>query len=222
VTSDPAVLARLTRYLVLLLERNATLNLTAARDPAAAAEHVRDSLEIAPHLQDPFVDIGSGGGFPAIPLAIATGFRATLIESLAKKARFLADVARELDLPVTIRTGRAEDAARDPQLRERFAGATARAVGSAPTVIELTVPFLALGGLAVLQRGRLDMAERAAAADAAMIVGSTLEEEVRVGAGRGEERRVLLVRKVAPTASRFPRRTGVPLKRPLCFAGRDA
>jgi 16S rRNA (guanine527-N7)-methyltransferase len=181
------------------------------------AAHVRDSLAIARYVRDPLVDIGSGGGFPAIVLAIATGLRATLIESTVKKARFLEDAAAELGLAVVVRAQRAEDAARDPELRGTFASATARAVSTLPTVIELAVPFLAVGGVAVLQRGRLDERERVAAGDAALVLGAQIEDEV--GAPEGDDRRVLLVRKLMPTGARFPRRAGIPAKRPLCLEG---
>jgi 16S rRNA (guanine527-N7)-methyltransferase len=214
-SSDPAVLAALEKYVVLFLERNAAMNLSAARDPSALAEHVRDSLGIARYVREPLVDVGSGGGFPAIPIVIATGIRATLIESAAKKARFLREVASDLDLPIEVRAVRAEDAARDPGLRGTFASATARAVSSTPAVLELTVPFLEVGGIAVLQRGRLDDAERTAANDAALVLGAEIDEEIV--ADGGDDRRVLLVRKVAPTGPRFPRRAGVPAKRPLCY-----
>jgi len=221
-TSDPVVREQLARYLEALLAANGTLNLTSARDPQAAAAHVNDSLGLLPYVTGPFVDVGSGGGFPAIPLVIVTGARATLIESVAKKARFLLEVVRQLGLPVEVRAERAEDAARDPELRERFAAATARAVGSAPTVIELTLPFLAIGGLAVLQRGKLEEPERIAAADAALVLGGEIEAELPVDDPEARERRLLLVRKTVPSGPRFPRRAGVPAKRPLCFeAGGD-
>lgn len=220
-SSDAAVLAALEKYVVLFLERNAAMNLSAARDPSALAEHVRDSLGIARYVREPLVDVGSGGGFPAIPIVIATGIRATLIESAAKKARFLREVASDLALPIEVHAVRAEDAARNPALRGTFASATARAVSNTPAVLELTVPFLEIGGVAVLQRGRLDDAERTAAHDAALVLGAEIDEEIV--ASNGDDRRVLLVRKVAPTGPRFPRRAGVPAKRPLCYeADRDA
>jgi 16S rRNA (guanine527-N7)-methyltransferase len=206
---------RLERFSRLLLARNAGLNLTSARDAETIAGHVRDSLSLLPYLAEPFVDVGSGGGFPALVLVIATGYRATLVESVLKKARFLQEVVADLGLPVEVRGERAEDAARDPGLREHFAAATARAVASAPAVIELTLPFLALGGVALLQRGRLDPHERAAAADAALVLGGRLDGEV-AAAPPPSERRILMVRKIAPTPQRFPRRAGVPAKRPLC------
>jgi 16S rRNA (guanine527-N7)-methyltransferase len=219
---DGATRAALARYVALLLERNALVNLTAARDPEAIAAHVRDSFALVPYVRLPLVDIGSGGGFPGIPLAIVLGGPVTLVESVGKKAAFLRDVAAALGLGVTVVRERAEEAARNPALRGRFASATARAVASAPTVIELTVPFLEVGGVAVLQRGRLDERERTAATDAALVLGAEVAAEHPAGAGEpGDERRVLLVRKLDPTAQRFPRRAGIPAKRPLCYEGFD-
>jgi 16S rRNA (guanine527-N7)-methyltransferase len=217
--SSEAVLARLERFVAFLLERNASTNLTGARTADAVRDHVRDSLTVVPYLAEPFVDVGSGGGFPAIPLAIVTGFRGVLVESVAKKARFLADAVEMLGLPLEVRTMRAEDAGRDSALRERFASATARAVASLPTVLELTLPLLALGGVAVLQRGALGERERTAAGDAALVLGATIESERRIEdpAVAADERRIVLARKSAPTGSRFPRRAGIPSKRPLCY-----
>lgn len=216
--SNPMVRARLSDYVRALLERNASVNLTAARSVADALDHVRDSLGIAAWVVSPYVDVGSGGGFPAIPLAIVTGARATLIEAVGKKAAFLRQVIGDLAIDGRIVEARAEDAARDSTLRETFASATARAVGSVPVVLELTVPLLRVGGVAVLQRGRFDEGERRAAADALLVLGAELAAEIPVGEP-GDERRVLLVRKVLPTQHRFPRRAGIPAKRPLCSDG---
>jgi 16S rRNA (guanine527-N7)-methyltransferase len=233
--------ALLERFVAAFLERNAAMNLSAARDAAAVAAHIADSLAIVDLIREPLVDVGSGGGFPAVPLAIVTGFRTTLIEATGKKARFLAEIVEELGLPIDVCAARAEDAARDAALRGAFGSATARAVSSTPTVLELTVPFLRLGGVAVLQRGKLAERERTAATDAALVLGAELVEERstdvppvdRPGDSRhlGEpgfderesterdERRVLVFRKVAATGQRFPRRAGIPSKRPLCFEG---
>jgi 16S rRNA (guanine527-N7)-methyltransferase len=208
----PEVEARLADFARLLGTANATHNLTAARAPDELAEHIADALTLLPFVAEPLVDVGSGGGFPALPLAIAGGLRATLIESVAKKARFLAATVAELGLPVTVVTARAEVAAHDPGLRESFASATARAVGSLPTVLELTIPFLRPGGTAVLQRGALGEEERRAGADAALMLGAVISEEIPLDGVR----RLILVRKLNATPARLPRRTGIPQKRPLC------
>ncbi len=202
---------RLARYLELLMEHNARFNLTGARDLEAMLEHVADSLAIARYIRDPLVDVGSGGGFPAIVLSIVTGCAVTLIEATHKKARFLELVVADLQLTGRVVPNRAEIAAHDPGLRERFASATARGVASAPAVLELALPFLALGGVAVLQRGRLAYRERTAAHDAALMLGGGLVEERAIDGAH----RILLVPKRRATPERFPRRAGLPERRPL-------
>lgn len=217
---DAAVAEKMERYVRALLGRNASLNLTGAKDAASAVEHVRDSLGLLPHVRAPLVDIGSGGGFPAIPLAIVSGIRMTLVESVLKKARFLEQIGESLELPVSVRATRAEEAARDPGLRESFASATARAVANVTTVLELTVPLLQIGGIAILQRGALSGVERSAAHDAALVLGARIEREFPAGADV-DGRCVLLVRKTEKTGDRFPRRAGIPAKRPLCWHRSD-
>lgn len=204
---------RLDAFATFLLEANRNVNLTAARDREAVWEHIEDSLTLAPYVRGPLIDIGSGGGFPAIPLEIVTGVEMTLIESLEKKARFLRAAAERFSLPISVEARRAEEAAHDPALRERFACATARAVASGPAVLELTVPFLAPGGRALVQRGTLEERERQAMHDAALVLGARVSDEIVLSG----ERRLVIVEKLAATAARFPRRVGVPVKRPLCF-----
>jgi 16S rRNA (guanine527-N7)-methyltransferase len=165
-------------------------------------------------VKEPYVDIGSGGGFPAIPLAIACGIEVTLVESVAKKARFLEEIVKELGVQATVVNARAEDAGRDPSYRERFGSATARAVGTASAVLELTVPLLAVDGTALLQRGELSALERNALADAALVLGVQIEDEIVLEGS--EARRIVLAVKRKATPGRFPRRAGVPQKRPLC------
>ncbi|MBV8723287.1 MAG: 16S rRNA (guanine(527)-N(7))-methyltransferase RsmG, partial [Candidatus Eremiobacteraeota bacterium] len=88
----------------------------------------------------------------------------------------------------------------------------ARAVASAPTVAELLLPFVGPGGVAILQRGTIDARERAALQDAVLVLGGVFEEERQLDG----DRRIVLLRKTGPTPPRFPRRTGIPQKRPLC------
>ncbi len=210
---EPELAARLGHYGELVLEANRTTNLTAARAPASFAEHILDALSLAGDIDGPLIDLGSGAGLPGIPLAIATGQRVVLVESVKKKALFLIRALRELGLEGEAVALRAERLAQDPAFRERFRCATARAVASAPTVAELSVPFLALGGRALLQRGALTERERQAVADAAPMLGAQLVEERLVGG----ERRVLILQKRSPTQPRFPRRDGIPERRPLCL-----
>ncbi len=208
----PELRDRLARYGALLLEANQRFNLTGAKSAVELAPHLLDSLTIAPNVRAPLVDIGSGGGLPAIPLALATGIPVTLVETTQKKARFLAEMLDTLALAGEVVAERAEVAAHHERLRERFVSGTARAVSSAPTVAELLLPFLAVGGAAILQRGTMDERERHALADAALMLGGQVEREEQLDG----ERRVIVLRKIAPTPSRFPRRIGIPEKRPLC------
>lgn len=205
---------RLAHYGALLLETNRRFNVSGADTPEELLPHLLDSLSIVPYVQGPLVDIGSGGGLPAIPVAIATGVPVTLIESTTKKAAFLEAALGTLGLDGRVIPQRAELAGRDPALREQFACATARAVSSAPTVLELAAPFVRVGGVMVLQRGRMEERERHALTDAAPMLGGTVADEIELDG----ERRIVLVRKTAATPNRFPRRTGVPEKRPLCFS----
>lgn len=204
---------RMDAFVELLLEANARVNLTAARTPEAVWEHIEDSLTVLPFVRGELVDVGSGGGFPAIPLAIACGVRVTLIEAVAKKAAFLRAALGALGVEGEVVTARVETLAHDAGYRERFETATARALASAPAVLELTLPLLRIGGQAVLQRGKMDEGEwRAVAAAAPMLGGGEPREYPLTG-----ERRLLVIEKRAASPARFPRRPGVPERKPLCF-----
>lgn len=206
-------LERLAAYGALLLEANRKVNLTGAKTPADLVPHLADALSIVPFVSGPLVDVGSGGGLPAIPIAIASGIEITMIEATLKKANFLKSALAELGLAGRVVAGRAELSGHDPELREKFACGTARAVSSAPTVAELLMPFLRVGGAAVLQRGAFDEAERQALADAAPMLGGRVASEHLLD----RSRRVVIVEKVEATPQRFPRRPGIPEKRPLCL-----
>jgi 16S rRNA (guanine527-N7)-methyltransferase len=209
---EETLAGRLAVYAALVLAANRRLNLTGAKDGTAFAAHIVDALTLAADVAGPLIDVGSGNGVPGIPLALATGVRVTLVEPIKKRATFLADALTRLGLAGEAVAGRAEDIARDPAYRERFRTATARAVASAPAVAELTVPFLVVGGRALLQRGSLETAERNAVSDAALVLGAELVEERALDG----ERRILVLAKTAPTSPRFPRKNGTPAKRPLC------
>ena len=208
----PEHLERLAAYGALVLDANTRFNLTGATSVEEFVPHILDSIEIAPHVHESLVDVGSGGGLPAIPLAIVTGVRVTMVETTIKKVVFLNDLLERLELKGTAIAERAEVAGHDPTLRERFATATAKAVASAPTVAEFLLPFLAIGGKALLQRGTIDEREFNALADAAVILGAHV-----VGARPESSKSVIIVEKNTRTPSKYPRRVGVPAKKPLCY-----
>jgi 16S rRNA (guanine527-N7)-methyltransferase len=206
---------KLARYGALVLAANRQFNVTGAKSADDFAPHLIDSISIAAYVGENLLDIGSGGGLPAIPLALVTGVPVTLVETTLKKARFLERMLAEFDLRGEVVPLRAEVAAHDERWRGRFHTGTARAVSSAPTVAELLLPFLAVGGSAVMQRGTMDARESQALADAALMLGGKLDRiEVL---DTDPLRQVAIVRKLSETNPRFPRRTGIPEKRPLCL-----
>jgi 16S rRNA (guanine527-N7)-methyltransferase len=191
---------RLERWLKALL---ATPGLTAIRDPAEARRvHVDDSLaalDVVSRFEGPIVDVGSGGGAPGIPLAAALPERqVTLLEANGRKCAFLREAAREFP-NVTVVQGRAEE-----QETDSFGVAVAKALAPPPVAAEWCLPLVAPGGAVVLYVGP--------SADAAA-VGRVSE---RLGGAPAEETPGLLVlRKLEPTPTGFPRRPGVAKRRPL-------
>ncbi len=219
---SPEQLARFDAYQDLLREWNTRFNLTAITEPAEIERRLfLDALRLIPAIaalpQGPtarLVDIGSGAGFPAIPLAIMGPERpVTLVEATGKKVTFLNHVINELGLEwVTAVHARAEDVARQLGSRAAYDLATARAVSSLPALIELTMPLLRLGGHALFPKG-IDLdGELAAGQRAAALVGAEIvSDEV----APGESTRIVVVAKRRPTPAKYPRRAGLPAREPL-------
>ncbi|MDQ2865539.1 MAG: 16S rRNA (guanine(527)-N(7))-methyltransferase RsmG [Candidatus Eremiobacteraeota bacterium] len=204
----------LARYGALILAANRRFNLTGAKNVKEIAEHLTDSLTAAPFIEGALVDVGSGAGLPAIPIAIVTGAPITLVECTLKKVRFLQEAIERFGLHGCVVAARAETAAHDASLREKFRSGTARAVATAPAVAELLLPFIESGGAALLQRGTCDLIERNALEDAAGMLGGAVERYIEID--RAHDRTIAVVRKITQTPGRFPRRVGIPQKRPLC------
>jgi 16S rRNA (guanine527-N7)-methyltransferase len=162
------------------------------------------------------IDVGSGGGLPGLPLRLARHDLAlTLLEANQRKAAFLVQAAATLGLAdVEVVARRAEDAGHDPQLREAFDFALARAVAPLPVLVELCLPFVAVGGRLLAMK--TDAAAEVESARAAIArLGGELAE---IGAAATAARslgQVVVVEKVRPTPPGFPRRAGVPSRRPL-------
>lgn len=205
--------ARLAEFGAAVLAANRRFNLTGAKDAAAFAPHLLDSLTVVPHVSGTYVDVGSGAGLPGIVVALAAGVPATLLEASVKKTTFLNEQLAHFGLAGEALALRAEAAGQDLALRGKFKSATARAVSAITTVAEYLLPLLELGGHAVLQRGIVTAEERQALDDAAPMLGGKVLEEVALSEGR----RLIIVEKVADTPARFPRRPGIPEKRPLCI-----
>lgn len=211
-------LEMLERYVSRLLAVNRQMNLTAVRDAEGVwIRHVFDSLALLPHLHGDLnqraLDLGSGGGLPGIPLAVMRPDMGwTLVDSVAKKARFLEETAAELGLKnVRVDTRRAEALGRDTDFREGFNVVTARAVARLPTLLELTVPLLRVKGRLYAMKGQ-QASEELRESRRAM---ERLSVELRLEENTPEGGRLLVFKKLKETAKGYPRAIGIPNKEPL-------
>jgi 16S rRNA (guanine527-N7)-methyltransferase len=209
----PEQIAVCERYAEELIERNTSVNLTAITDPADIAhKHFLDSWTAFGARRwtgrERVIDIGSGAGFPGLALRIAKPeLRVTLVESVGKKARFLVDVSGLLGLTdVEVRNERAEALGRER--RDRYDVATARAVGTLAQVIEYLLPFIRIGGDAIVWKGRVEQ-ELVSARKAATALGGEIARIVSTGdLGVGDVlpgRNLVVIRKLRATPLRYPR-----------------
>lgn len=219
-----AQLAAFETYARELIDWNRQVNLTRIAAPnEIAVKHFLDSLSVAVGLCKlppgaRFIDVGSGAGFPGLPLKIALPhLQLTLLESTGKKCRFLEHVAGVLALPdVTVLNARAEEAGRRPAHRARYDVAVARAVAALPTLAEYLLPLVKVGGRAVAQKGQDPAAEVKSAANALGILGGKVVETRPVDIpGLEGERHLIVLQKSKPTPKIYPRRPGLPAKKPL-------
>lgn len=221
VTLDDRMCAQFSRYADLLVEWNAQVNLTAITDEEdIAVKHFVDSLSATSLLPQgaSVVDVGTGAGFPGIPFAIVRpDLAVTLLDSLDKRIRFLSVVADGLALP-NIRTqhGRAEDFGLDPQWRDTFDVATARAVASLPVLLEYCLPFVKPGGIFLAMKGPGAREEADASENALQVLGGRIVE-IRsfLLPGTDMERNLVIVKKTGRTPKGYPRKSGKPAKAPL-------
>lgn len=211
-----------------LVDWNQKFNLTAITEyEQVQVRHFLDSLscllarearQILCRPGSRVVDIGSGAGFPGIPLKLAFSLaQFTLVEATGKKVSFLKHVISVLGLEsVTPIHGRAEELARDPAHRQQYDLALARAVAELPVVVEYALPFCRVGGWVVAQKGEAGAAEAWSAERAIALLGGSLRRVVPVELpGLPEDRSLVVIEKVSPTPDTYPRRTGIPSKRPL-------
>ncbi len=217
-----------------LLEWNKKFNLTAiTQEEHVEIRHFLDSLTCLVAMRElcgasererrmgeslRLLDVGSGAGFPGVPLKIVCPhWRVTLLEATGKKVRFLEHLREVLGLGnLEILHGRAEDFAKAPAYREQYDWVVARAVAEMPALAELTLPFAKIGGNVLALKGETAEAEVAQSGRAFSILGGELVKIVKIALpGLVEERRLVVVRKVACTPDAYPRRPGIPAKRPL-------
>jgi len=225
--TDPQI-AAFELYYEELVAWNHKFNLTAITDyEQVQIRHFLDSLscllatEVRQTLQRPdarAIDVGTGAGFPGIPLKlVCPGLRLTLLEATGKKVRFVEHLVERLGLHrVTAVHARAEELAHDPAHRASYDLALTRAVAELPIVLEYSLPFCKVGALVTCQKGEAGAAEAWSAEKAISLLGGELRRVVPVELpGLPQDRSLILVAKTSPTPERYPRRPGIPSKRPL-------
>lgn len=225
---EPGDVERLGLYLALLLEANATHNLTAITDPAEAwRRHILDSLTLIAPLaslaegRDPgslrVIDVGTGGGVPGIPLAcVMPGLRFTLLEATGKKIDFLRHAVTELALEnAAVLQGRSELIAHERPHREAYDAVIARAVGPLPTLAELSLPLAKIDGWVMCIKGGKAEEELEAAQHAIGLMGGRFDQILDTPTGR-----IVMLEKATRTPRLYPRANGLPKSKPLGLPNR--
>ena len=211
------------RYFELLVEWNEKINLTAITDKDEVyLKHFYDS--IAPILQGlipnetiKLLDIGAGAGFPSLPMKILyPKLDVTIIDSLNKRINFLQLLSQELDLDdVHFYHGRAEDFAQDKNFRAHYDFVTARAVARMQVLSELTIPYLKVGGKLLALKASNAPEELLEAKNALNLLFSKVENNLNYALPNGDPRYITVVEKKKETPNKYPRKAGMPNKRPL-------
>lgn len=212
-------------YLELLQKANETTNIVAKSDGKEIIQrHFIDSIAIPPVFRKIFtegqqlslLDVGTGGGFPGIPLKIIyPSIHLSLMEATNKKVDFIKEVVCKLSLDnVSITWGRAEDFGHKEQYREQFDIVVARALAELNVLVELTLPFLKEQGIFVAYKGPKYNEELILAEKAILIMGGEVEDIIESNI-TGNDRAFVIIKKILKTAAKYPRRAGMPEKRPI-------
>ncbi len=219
----PKQLEQFSIYKRTLEEGKAKANLTSIEGEDIVYLHFLDSLTGAVSLEidkgEALLDVGSGAGFPGFPLKIfRPDIKLFIIDASRKRLEYLDFLKRELALDnVSFIHGRAEEVAHDKEFRGRFSTVVSRAVASLPVLLEYCLPFCCLGGIFCAYKGPGAPGELAESKKALEILGGTYIKEQRFVLPNKEAKRTLLLIRMdrAETPSRYPRRPGIPAKRPL-------
>ena len=211
------------QYMELLREWNEKINLTAITEPdEVITKHFLDSMSVyaTPYVKEgtSVIDVGTGAGFPGLVMKIAKpGIKLTLLDSLAKRLNFLQTVCDETNISdVEFVHSRAEDGGQNPEYREKFDVAIARAVANMSTLSEYLLPFVKVGGYFIAMKGPLADEELANAKKAIATLGGEIAEVAEVDVPFTDlHHRIVVVKKVKPTPKGYPRKAGTPSKKPL-------
>lgn len=207
-------------YMNLLLEWNEKINLTAIIEPREVIlKHFVDSLTIAKYIKDDekLIDVGTGAGFPGIPLSIVKeNTDIVLLDSLNKRINFLEEVKENLKLEnITTIHGRAEEFGKNKKEREIYDIATSRAVAPLNILLEYLLPLVKIGGKAICMKGS-NIEEIENAKNALEILGGKIEKIEEITLPNSDiKRNIIIVKKVKNTPSKYPRKPGTPSKEPI-------
>lgn len=206
------------KYMELLIEWNQKMNLTAITEPKEIIEkHFIDSLTILPYINEnsKIIDVGTGAGFPGIPVKIAnSSLKITLLDSLNKRITFLEKVISELQLKnIEAIHGRAEEYIKEK--REKYDIAVSRAVAELPTLLEYLLPYVKLGWKCICMKGPKAVEEIEKSKKALGILGGKIEKIENIKINDEMERNIVIITKVKNTPAKYPRKAGKPGKEPI-------
>ncbi|MBO6112326.1 MAG: 16S rRNA (guanine(527)-N(7))-methyltransferase RsmG [Lachnospiraceae bacterium] len=220
---DDKAIEKVDIFYKMLIEKNKVMNLTSITDhDDFITKHIIDSLLPACHIsfndRQAVIDVGTGAGFPGIPLKIFfPDLNITLLDSLNKRLLFLNDVIKELDLN-DIKTvhGRAEDIAKNPEYREKYDTGVSRAVAGMSSLSELCIPFIKKDGKFVFYKSKESDNEINESVKAVEILGGKIQDIFNVDLyGTDIVRKIVVVKKTKNTPNKYPRKAGTPLRDPL-------
>ena len=209
------------KYLELLQEWNNKINLTAITEKEEIElKHFYDSLTISKYIKSgsSLIDVGTGAGFPGIPLKIKDeSIELTLLDSLNKRLIFLEEVEKELELKNVVNIhGRAEDYGKDKKYREKYDYATSRAVARLSVLVEYLLPFVKVGGYCICMKGPNIEEEIKDAEKAIRVLGGEIEKIDNFKLENDDnERNIIIIKKVKNTPKQYPRKAGIPTKEPI-------
>lgn len=207
-------------YMIRILEWNEKINVTSITDQDMfIVKHFIDSLTVNKYLKDKnkIIDIGTGAGFPGVPLKIINKEKNfTLVDSINKKLNVIREINNELNLPnLEIIHSRAEDLANQDKYREQYDVATTRAVSNLSTILEYMLPFIKVGGIAVCMKGPGYKEELIESEKAIEVLGGELEKIETINLEDGIERNLIIIKKKKMTPKKYPRGQGKPLREPI-------
>ena len=208
-------------YMKLLLEWNEKINLTAiTEEDEIILKHFVDSLTILKYIEEEksIVDVGTGAGFPGIPVKIAReDLNVTLVDSLNKRLLFLQDVIEKLGLEkIETLHFRAEEFGQNKKYRESFDIATSRAVANLSTLVEYLLPLVKVGGICICMKGSEVKEELENAKKAIQLFGGKVEKVEEFTLPESDiKRNIVIIKKVNSTPNRYPRKAGTPAKEPI-------